>query len=124
MEVMRRTSYRHDLHRHVHSIESVRGPFPRAREWRSLLLLASYGNGDMFIAGELVVRRVEAAPARAREIDLCPGMRSAMLTFVYLDVAGDEPRLTASIINTAKSRQEPLSRLSVSQGTWTPASSR
>src|SRR3954468_3763332 len=83
-------SKRGDLDRDFHPIEGVRRPVPYAGNRRGLLLLAGHGNGNMLVAGELVVGRIEAVPARSGNIDLRPCMGGAMLPFRHLDVPGDE----------------------------------
>src|SRR5262245_43986402 len=82
----------HDLHGDLHPIKGIRRTFPRTRERGSLLVLAGHGNRDMLETGEFVVSRIETSPARSGNIDLGPGMGSAMLAFAHYDIARDQSR--------------------------------
>src|ERR1700735_5310169 len=65
-------------------------PYPGKRA--CFFLFARYGDGNMLVAGKLVVCRVEPAPACARNIDFRPGVRGTVLALCHLDIAGDKSR--------------------------------
>ncbi len=82
------------------------GPCHLPRERRCLFRIARNADRDMLGARDLVVRRIEAAPSRAGDVDFGPRVRRAVLAFLHLDVAGDEARAESqwradSIMNTA-----------------------
>src|SRR5258708_23474051 len=83
---------RYHLHGDFHPIKGVRRPVPGAGERGCLFLLAGHANGDMLGAGEFVIRGIEAAPARAGDVNLRPSVGGTVLTFAHLYVAGDKSR--------------------------------
>ena len=44
-------------------------------------MFARHADRDMFTADEFVIRRIEAAPSGAGDVDLRPGVSGAMLAF-------------------------------------------
>src|SRR5580700_7685019 len=85
-------SKRNDLHRHFHVVERIRGAFPCPGNRTGLLLLAGHRNGNVLVAGNLVVGRVETTPACAWDVDLSPGVGGAVLTFRHLNIPAHKSR--------------------------------
>jgi hypothetical protein len=56
-------------------------------------MLAGYSDGNMLFAGELIVGRIETAPACARDVDFRPGMGIAVLIFRHLNIPARYRRL-------------------------------
>ncbi len=63
------------------------------RKPTSFFVLAGHSDGNMLVAGELIVGRIETVPACARDVDFRPGMGVAVLTFRHLNISARNRRL-------------------------------
>ena len=63
----------HALHPHVEGEVDI-GKTREPRDWRGVAIMRRRGQGNVAFAGEQARGRIEADPARARKIDLDPGV--------------------------------------------------